>query len=290
MDNTNGKENTQMDDSPQDLPPYQGYDSAPAIKPEFWTALAVAQGRFEPIHKSRTVTVATRTGGSYVFAYAPLETILKATLPALNANGFALTQAIIEDRTEDTARHYLETRLHHAAGSLSNRVQIILGADMTPQAYGSANTYARRMGVTQLLCVAADDDEDGNEASGNTVKTLVDKPARAPAAPRPNAEIAETAIDMERLEGLVTDAVEDLLEAAHEGRAVGITQIWDEIKAKEYVAKRVWEELQRRSPDLFAIIKGILRPIDTTARGPKPAADSMAAAKNAIARNSAPRR
>lgn len=261
-----------------------------AATPELWTALAAAQAAFHPIVKSRTVTVATRTGGSYVFAYAPLETILKATLPALNANGFALTQSIIEDRSEETARHYLETRLCHAAGSLANRVQIILGAEMTPQAYGSANTYARRMGVTQLLCVAADDDEDGNEASGNTVKTLVDKPARsaAPAAERaaPKGSVAEVALDIERLEGQTADAVEELLEAAHEGRAAGITQIWDEIKANEYVAKRVWEELQRRAPDLFAIIKGVLRPLDTTPRGPKPAADSMNAAKAAIARNS----
>lgn len=124
------------------------------------TALAKAQGEFEPIRRDKTVTVTMKSGGKYTFSYAPLESILHAVSPALSANGLALTQAL----TIHGDKEYVETTLRHASGEiLSNIIRLFVRED-GPQAYGSALTYARRYGVTLLLCVAADDDEDGNAA------------------------------------------------------------------------------------------------------------------------------
>jgi hypothetical protein len=135
-------------------------------------ALAKAQGEFEPIKRDKTVTVTMKSGGKYTFSYAPLESILHAVMPALSANGLSLTQSIYQNGKE-----YVETTLRHASGAvLSNRIPIFVRDD-GPQAYGSALTYARRYGVTLLLCVSADDDDDGNAAEGN--QAAVKQPSAA---------------------------------------------------------------------------------------------------------------
>jgi hypothetical protein len=124
-------------------------------------ALAAAQGEFPPIPRDKTVTVKTRTGGSYTFAYAPLDTILGAVRPALAKAGLALTQAVVTDANNTDN---LRTILLHASGEfLANDTPIYNGGgDNASQAYGSGLTYARRYGITALLCIAADEDDDGN--------------------------------------------------------------------------------------------------------------------------------
>jgi hypothetical protein len=129
---------------------------------DFYAALSKAQSDFEPIRREKTVVVRTKEGPSYTFAYAPLEAILRATMPALNKHGFALVQRVETD--------YLVTTLYHKLGQLSGSMKIIVDRG-GPQAYGSALMYARRYGVTLLLGICADDDDDGNAAEGNEVTT-----------------------------------------------------------------------------------------------------------------------
>jgi hypothetical protein len=129
------------------------------------TALARAQGAFEPIRREKTVLVRTKTGGSYSFSYAPLEAILRAVQPALSEEGLALSQNIVADGSQE----YVETILSLGPQFLTTRVKIITG-ESGPQAYGSALTYARRYGITLLLCVCADEDDDANTAEGNEVE------------------------------------------------------------------------------------------------------------------------
>lgn len=141
---------------------------------ELAAALAKAQGEFGPIKRDKTVSVQTRTGGKYTFTYAPLESILKATLPALNKHGLSITQSVeAADGTE-----YVVTRLMHQNAEIANRVRVIARED-GPQAYGSALTYARRYGITLLLGICADDDDDANAAEGNSAE-----PVRRPTQPR----------------------------------------------------------------------------------------------------------
>lgn len=135
------------------------------------TALAAAQGKFPTIPRDRTVTVQPkpkrRGDGSeywpnpYSFSYAPLETILEKVRPALTENGLALLQSIV---TDEKNAEYVRTMLVHASGEwFANETPLFTsGGDNASQAYSSGMTYARRYGVSALLCIAADDDDDGN--------------------------------------------------------------------------------------------------------------------------------
>lgn len=130
---------------------------------ELAKALAQAQVAFDTIKRDRTVKVQTKTGGSYTFAYAPLDTILAAIRPALAKHGLALIQAShIEAGAE-----FLRTTLLHSSGEFVANDTAVLVSDRGPQAYGSALTYAARYGVTRLLCLASEEDDDGNAAEGN---------------------------------------------------------------------------------------------------------------------------
>jgi len=92
--------------------------------------------------------------------YADLASVMNACLPALTANGIAVTHAM---HWGDTDRLML-TRFSHGASDthIEMAVPLILGKqDM--QGLGSAMTYARRYGVMGLAGIAPEDD-DGNAA------------------------------------------------------------------------------------------------------------------------------
>ena len=132
-------------------------------------ALAAAQGEFVPIPREKTVKVETRTGGTYEFSYAPLDAILTAVRPALAKNGLSVTQ-----RLEDVGgRPGLRTELRHADGGVLGASFPLATVPESPQQLGSLLTYLRRYALVALLGVATEDDDDGNTASGNTVKPKV---------------------------------------------------------------------------------------------------------------------
>jgi hypothetical protein len=79
---------------------------------ELVAALAKARVAFEPITRSKTVTVKGECG-SYQFSYAPLEDILAAVTEALSAHQLALVSGI--DPAPDGSV-ILSTRLLHGSG------------------------------------------------------------------------------------------------------------------------------------------------------------------------------
>lgn len=171
-------------------------------------ALSAAQGSFEPVHRGKIVTVTMKSGGKYTFAYAPLESILKAVTPSLAANGLSLSQGVIGSESGP----YVETTLLHSSGQkISNQIAVFHSGDGA-QAYGSGLTYARRYGVTLLLCVCADDDDDGNASEGNQVEVV-----RQPAAPRIDPRVKEYVDRLNKafelgMDGPVLSIVEELSE------------------------------------------------------------------------------
>lgn len=153
-------------------------DSAPAFRnrsadtAKLAAALAAAQKAFAPIPKDREVTVRTKTGGSYKFKYATLDAIRAATMPALAEQGLAITQGL---RERGTNLYSMETTLFHSSGEwISNSTPMIIqGREGSPpgnQELGSAQSYARRYGWSALLCITADEDDDGNTADGNHIE------------------------------------------------------------------------------------------------------------------------
>lgn len=131
-------------------------------------ALAKAQGAFEPIGKTREVTVTPKKEGArpYKFSYAPLDTVLAAVRPALAANGLAIMQTIA-DRHEDSEDRTMTTTLLHESGEFIASTTTLPGQASTAQEFGSQVTYMRRYAIVSILGVVAEEDDDGNAAAGN---------------------------------------------------------------------------------------------------------------------------
>jgi hypothetical protein len=134
-------------------------------------ALALAQGEFGEIKKNRKVTVRTEDGGTYSFRYATLDSITAATRPALSKNGISTTSSV--------NGKVLTVMLVHKSGQWKASYVDIGTANGEWQAYGSALTYARRHVISAMLDVAADEDDDGNAACGNTITEREGDPMEA---------------------------------------------------------------------------------------------------------------
>jgi hypothetical protein len=136
-------------------------------------ALAKAQSDFPGIPKDKTVQVTSKTGRSYTFAYAPLDTIMDKIRPTLRANGLAFMQSLNGES--------LTTTLLHTSGEwLASDPMPIRVVDAGPQALGSAITYARRYALTAILGLVTEDDDDGNAAEGQSVTAAPFKKAHSP--------------------------------------------------------------------------------------------------------------
>jgi hypothetical protein len=145
---------------------------------ELAKALAAAQSELKNPTRNRTVRVKMSSGGSYSFEYATLDAILDSLRPVLSKHGLALISAV--DGSVCT------TRLIHTSGQWIETSIPIMVAGSGAQAYGSAITYARRYGISSLLPIAAEEDDDANAAEGNEA-TKTDHPPKVatPAKPFP---------------------------------------------------------------------------------------------------------
>lgn len=117
-----------------------------------YAALAKAQGAFLPIAKNRSVLIRTKVGGEYKFDYADLEASIKASRPALSANGLAVLQVVNQG--------WLYTTLGHSSGESVGCTRQLPGGGDDPKLQGASLTYFRRYDYNALLCLAADDDLD----------------------------------------------------------------------------------------------------------------------------------
>ena len=136
-------------------------------------ALAKAQGAFPAIPRDREVKVQMKSGGSYTFRYAPLDTILEKVRGPLAANGLALSQLL-------DGADLVTMLLHESGASLSGRIPIP-GSDNV-QGYGSTITYLRRYAIQAILGIASEEDDDGNASAGNRASTATPRPSVAPRA------------------------------------------------------------------------------------------------------------
>lgn len=127
-------------------------------------SLVKAQADFPDIPRSKTVTVKTERG-SYDFAYAPLDAIIKATRPVLTKYDLAISQ-LINKSDNGTV---VVTKLLHISGESLESTTPLVQIGNGPQAFGSALTYIRRYAYCAILCIQAEDDDDANAAEGHVV-------------------------------------------------------------------------------------------------------------------------
>lgn len=146
---------------PRDLSPVT-VDEARA---KLHAALAAAQGEFPTIGRAKTVTVRMKEGGTYSFAYATLDQILNAVRPVLSRHGLAIVQPL---ENPSGGSPSIRTMLLHANGGVLASSFPIPVVSTNPQELGSLLTYLRRYALVSLLGLAAEEDDDGNVASGHT--------------------------------------------------------------------------------------------------------------------------
>lgn len=140
-------------------------------KGELYQALAAAQGAFTPIALNRTATLPSMDGQEpEEFSYADLDELIRATRPALAANGLAVFQ--LPEHID--GRPYLTTTLAHSSGV---EIKCSVPSDMFPvmdiMGYGGTLTFLRRYTYQSILCLA-----------GNHELELSQRMIQAVAAPR----------------------------------------------------------------------------------------------------------
>jgi hypothetical protein len=140
-------------------------------------ALAKAQNEMDPVRKDAKNDAFKRNGQAT--AYATLQSVIDACLPAFNANGIAVVQPI----GQDELGMFVGTRLVHISGEqMECRVPLIIGKnDM--QGFGSAVTYARRYGLMAMAGIAPEDDD------GNAAVVAAPPPRQAPPKAEPLEDI-----------------------------------------------------------------------------------------------------
>lgn len=131
-------------------------------------ALAAVQAELPPIDKARTAKVEMKGGGSYSYTYADLASISEAVLPLLARHGLAfLCRPALTDQGFG-----LWYSLLHVSGEREDGFYP-LPSNGTPQAVGSAITYARRYVLCAVTGVAPEDD-DGQAAQREAERPRVD--------------------------------------------------------------------------------------------------------------------
>ena len=130
--------------------------TTPAPAENIYAALAAAQAEFKPVVKNCV-------NPAFGSKYADLQSILDATRPALNRHGLFLFQRVTSSKDGVS----VETCVTHSSGeTLSSGVLFIpvISPKNPSQAFGSAETYARRYSLSAFLGVSADEDDDCNGA------------------------------------------------------------------------------------------------------------------------------
>ena len=121
---------------------------------EIAAALAKAQGKVKSAIKANT-------NPHFRSKYADLASVKDACADALSANDIAVVQA----HGFEGDRVVMFTRLIHKSGQWLESVYPIKPVKDDPQGLASATTYARRISLSSMVGVVADEDDDGNAAS-----------------------------------------------------------------------------------------------------------------------------
>jgi hypothetical protein len=154
--------------------------------------LVAAQAALRPVGKDAK-------NPAFRSKYASLDAIMEAVRPTLAAHGLAVTQGVVHPETGDGGKLVgitVETRLLHASGEWMTSVTPVPVAKADAHGLGSALSYGRRYGVSALLALSTDEDDDGNAAALQTSRPVspTSKPTQqeSHAAPEPNKRLHES--------------------------------------------------------------------------------------------------
>lgn len=140
-------------------------------------ALARFQGELDAVIPDEVATVRDEFEERR-YRYATLKSVWSAIRPALAEAGLSIVQTC--DAGEPGELRLTTTLLHTSGQWIAGTIAIPLNV-RTPQAYGSALTYARRYGLAAMVGVAVDTDDDGALAAARPADGAEERPAPLPA-------------------------------------------------------------------------------------------------------------
>lgn len=147
-------------------------DTTTPATTKIYPAMVAALATFTEVTRSRTADT-----GSFSYSYADLADVLAAVRAALHENGLAVVQDVTDGEQPGTVA--VSTVIIHVSGESVTFGPLSMVAKGTPQAAGSAITYARRYCLMAALGIATEDDD------GKTAEPAKRQTAR-PAKPAPS--------------------------------------------------------------------------------------------------------
>lgn len=127
----------------------------------FAASLVAALGELTNVVRDEAANIPGKDGRQgYSYRYADLGGLLSGVRPILAKHGLAITQGV----TNDGRQVAVTTTILHVSGESMVTDPLTLPGAGTPQAVGSAITYARRYQLMAVLGLASDDD-DGQQAA-----------------------------------------------------------------------------------------------------------------------------
>lgn len=140
-------------------------------------ALVKASGEMQPVAKDRV-------NPHFKNKYATLDAITEAVRPVLAKHGLAIVQGSTVPETNEgvLVGFALETMLIHSSGEwLANSV-VMPVEKASAQGAGSAISYGRRYGLSALLGLTSDEDDDGETATNHAPRAAYTAPRPTPSA------------------------------------------------------------------------------------------------------------
>lgn len=113
--------------------------------------------------------------------YVSLDSIIHTIRPILVKHGLAFSQEVSLELVEPASGQnehmvVVTTTLFHESGETLGAVTRLKADKLSPQGAGSAFTYAKRYGLSALLGISADEDDDGNQAEAEAKKRQIQAP------------------------------------------------------------------------------------------------------------------
>ena len=104
----------------------------------------------------------SKKNGFFNSDYVPLNKLIEITKPILRKCNLLITQG---SRFADGGL-LVTTKLIHMSGQwIYTEIRMPIGEKKTAQSVGGAMTYGRRYGISAILFLSCDKDDDGNEIS-----------------------------------------------------------------------------------------------------------------------------
>lgn len=148
------------------------------IGPEMAKALGAFQAECPPVTYNKKVDFNTKAGRVF-YQYSTLDHLMATVREPLKNNGLAFTQLVNEDAS-------VTTILMHTSGEwVAGTCRIPFKSD-DPKAVGATISYAKRYGLSAILGVCAEeDDENVAHSPANSSKEFRAKQAKAAPASNP---------------------------------------------------------------------------------------------------------